>query len=105
MRRLLIFLLSLGAAGPLLLGILDSSFLFLPFGNDLLLTILIARHHQGFLVYVLSASVGSAIGVLLLDLVCRKGGDEGLSRMFSRKRFTYFKKKMSQHAAGALIVA
>lgn len=105
MRRLLIFLLNLGVAGPLLLGILDSSFLFLPFGNDLLLTILVARNHQRFFVYVLVASIGSAIGVLLLDAVCRKGGEEGLSRMFSHKRFTYFKKKMSEHAAGALVVA
>jgi len=32
-------------AGPLVLGIADSSFLVLPFGNDVLLTVLIARNH------------------------------------------------------------
>lgn len=33
---LLQFLLHIGYFGPLLMGVLDSSFLFLPFGNDLL---------------------------------------------------------------------
>jgi len=37
------FLIRLGLLGPLLLGIADSSFLFLPFGNDLLLVIVLAR--------------------------------------------------------------
>jgi hypothetical protein len=35
-----------GAAGLLALGIADSSFLILPFGNDLLLLTLIARSHS-----------------------------------------------------------
>ena len=34
-----------GAAGLLVLGIADSSFLILPFGNDTLLLIMIARNH------------------------------------------------------------
>ena len=41
------------------MGVLDSSFLFLPFGNDLLVVSLVARHHQGFIVYVLLAATGS----------------------------------------------
>ena len=45
------------------------------------------------------------MGVLLLDLVCRKGGEEGLKKMMSLKRLDYLKKKMSQNAAVALIVA
>jgi uncharacterized membrane protein YdjX (TVP38/TMEM64 family) len=56
-------------------------------------------------VYVLAASLGSAAGVLLLDLVCRKGGEEGLKKMMSRKRLSYLKKKMKQNAAVPLIVA
>jgi uncharacterized membrane protein YdjX (TVP38/TMEM64 family) len=55
--------------------------------------------------YILSASLGSAIGVLLLDLVCRKGGEEGLTKMMSRKRLNYLKKKMSQNAAVPMMVA
>ena len=47
-RHLLAWLLKLGVFGPLLLGIADSSFLFLPFGNDLLVVILVARNHAPF---------------------------------------------------------
>lgn len=85
-RHFFAVLLHLGALGLVILGVLDSSFLFLPVGNDLLLIALVARHHGQFLVYVLAASAGSAVGVLLLDLVCRKGGEEGLKKMMAPKR-------------------
>jgi len=103
-RHLFAFFLHIGAIGLIILGILDSSFLFLPFGNDLLLVVLVARKHEYLLLYVLAASLGSAIGVLLLDLLCRKGGEEGLKKMMSRKRLDYLKRKMSHSAAIPLIV-
>ena len=103
-RPLFRLFLHIGAAGLVMLGILDSSFLFLPFGNDLLLVILVARHHAYLPVYVVTASLGSALGVMLLDLVCRKGGVEGLKKMMSQRRLNYLKKKMSQNAAIPLIV-
>lgn len=104
-RQMFLHLVALGAFGPLLLGILDSSFLFLPFGNDFLLVVLTSKDRQHLPLYVLAASLGSTIGVLLLDLVCRKGGQEGLKRMLSRKRFEYFKAKMAKHATLALAIA
>ena len=54
-RHFFAVLLHLGALGLVILGVLDSSFLFLPVGNDLLLIALVARHHGQFLVYVLAA--------------------------------------------------
>jgi membrane protein YqaA with SNARE-associated domain len=99
------FFLHLGAFGLVMLGVLDSSFLFLPVGNDLLLVVLTARRHDQFVVYVIAASIGSALGVLLLDLVCRKGGEEGLKRIMSERRLTYLKKKMSERASVALMIA
>src|ERR1700690_2143050 len=104
-RPVFLFFVHGGALGLVLLGILDSSFLFLPFGNDLLLVVLTARHHENLPLYVLAASVGSAAGVFLLDLVCRKGGEGGLKKMMSRKRLAYLKKKMSQNAAVPVVVA
>src|SRR5581483_6960989 len=104
-RRFLGFFLHLGPAGPLLLGIADSSFLFLPFGNDLLLVILLARNHKLFPIYVPMAAIGSTLGVFLLDLVCRKGGEEGLKKMLPAKRFEYMKKKMSERAGFAVALA
>ena len=103
-RHLFAFFLHIGAFGLIILGILDSSFLFLPFGNDLLLVVLAARNHAYLPLYVLAASLGSATGVLLLDLVCRKGGEEGLKKMMSPKRLDYLKKKMSHSAAIPLVV-
>jgi membrane protein YqaA with SNARE-associated domain len=104
-RRFLAFFLQLGPAGPLLLGIADSSFLFLPFGNDLLLVVLLARDWRLFPAYVPMAAVGSTIGVFLLDVVCRKGGEEGLKRMLKPKRFEYMKSQMEKRAGVAISVA
>jgi membrane protein YqaA with SNARE-associated domain len=92
-------------AGPLLLGILDSSFLFLPLGNDLLLVILVSRDHRRYLPVAALASLGSTLGVVLLDLVCRKGGEGGLKTMLKPKRLAFIKKKMSRHAGYAVALA
>jgi membrane protein YqaA with SNARE-associated domain len=102
---LLIWLLRLGFFGPLLLGIADSSFLFLPFGNDLLIVILTARDHPHLPVYVVMAAIGSTLGVVLLDAVCRKGGEEGLKKMMKPRRLEYFKRRMSNQAGIAIGLA
>lgn len=104
-RHVAQWLIHLGAFGPLLLGILDSSFLVFPFGNDLLVVILTARNHDHLPLYVLTASLGSAGGVFLLDLVSRKGGEEGLKRLMSRSRLEYFKKKIGNRAVLSLSIA
>jgi membrane protein YqaA with SNARE-associated domain len=98
-------LLHMGPFGLFILGVLDSSFFFLPFGNDLLLVVLVARHHAYLPLYVLTASLGSATGVLLLDLVCRKGGEEGIKKIISRRRHNYLKKRMSNNAVAPLVIA
>jgi membrane protein YqaA with SNARE-associated domain len=104
-RQIFRFLLHLGAMGLVLLGILDSSFLFLPVGNDLLLVALVSRNHNNFAIYVLAASLGSTLGVLLLDVVSRKGGEEGLKKLMPQKRWAYLKQKMKQNAVIVLVLA
>ena len=86
------------------MGLLDSSFLFLPFGNDLLVIALVARHHESYLIYVISAVCGSTAGVFLLDLVARKLGEEGIKRVAGTRRFENLKRKIEQHGAKALVV-
>ena len=86
-RPLLHFVFHIGYFGPVVMGVLDSSFLFLPFGNDLLVIALVARHHEGYLLYVLAATVGSTLGVLLLDLAARKAGGSGVQKMAGRTSF------------------
>jgi membrane protein YqaA with SNARE-associated domain len=94
----------MGYFGPLVMGVLDSSFLFLPFGNDLLVVSLVARHHQDFILYVLSAATGSTLGVLLLDLVARKAGEEGIQKVAGSKRFDYLKRKIGEKGGKALVL-
>lgn len=105
MRHFIAFFLQLGMGGLLLMGILDSSFLFVPTGNDLLLIILTARHNENVVAYVIAAAVGSLLGVLLLDLVCRRGGEEGLKRIVSAKRLSYVKTKIKSNAAIMILFA
>lgn len=94
----------IGYFGPLVMGILDSSFLFLPFGNDLLVVALVARHHEGYFLYVLAAACGSTIGIVILDLVARKGGEAGVIKVAGQRRYNYLKKKIGERGALALIV-
>jgi membrane protein YqaA with SNARE-associated domain len=104
-RHVLVWLLGLGLFGPLILGVADSSFLFLPFGNDLLLVVLTARDHTHLPLYIAMAAAGSTLGVALLDAVCRKGGEEGLKKMMKPRRLEYFKRRMSQRAGIAIVTA
>ena len=87
------------------MGILDSSFLFLPFGNDLLVVTLVARHHQGWLWYVLAAALGSTIGVFVLALVAQKLGEEGIKKMAGEKRFARLHRMIDTHGSKAVSLA
>lgn len=87
------------------MGVLDSSFLFLPFGNDLLVVTLVARNHQGWPWYVLAAAVGSTIGVFILALVAHKLGEEGIKKMAGEKRFARLHKMIDTHGSKAIFVA
>lgn len=103
--RLSALLLSAGPLGLVLIGTLDSSFLVLPLGNDMLLAALAARHPQRVPLYVAASAFGSACGVLLLDLVCRKGGEKGLARLMKPRQIERLKQKIERRAAVMLIAA
>src|ERR1051325_9254680 len=95
----------MGGFGLVLLGILDSSFLFMPLGNDLLIVALTARRHSLMPVYAALASTGSVLGCLLIDVVFRKGGEGGLEKHLSRKRLDYIQRNVKKSAGWALAVA
>jgi len=86
------------------MGIMDSSFLFLPFGNDLLVIALVARHHDGWPFYVLSAVCGSTVGVWLLDLVARRVGERGVQKIAGRWQFARLKRMIEKKGGIVLIV-
>src|SRR5947209_106051 len=100
-------LLSLGGPGLLLLGILDSSFLFAPLGNDLLLVAMTARHRSipHLLYYAAMSAAGSVLGCLLVDLIMRPLGEKGLEKYLPERKLKNFKSKVRTNAARALVVA
>jgi hypothetical protein len=59
-RLVLRSLWHLGYLAPFAMGVLDSSFLFLPFGNDLMIIALVSQHHGEMPLYVFSAACVSA---------------------------------------------
>ena len=61
-----------GAFGLFCVGVLDSSFLFVPLGNDFLMLGLSARHHDRVPYYVIAATAGSVCGILLTLWVSKK---------------------------------
>lgn len=101
------FFWHLGGPGLLLLGIFDSSFLFAPLGNDLLVVALTAHYHSvtRMFYYAAMSTIGSILGCLLVDLVLRPAGEHGLEKHLSARRIGYIKGKVARNAAWALILA
>lgn len=104
-RSLAVFFYSLGGFGLLLLGVLDSSFLFMPLGNDLLIIVLTAAHRQRMPYYVLMATAGSTIGVEFTRWVSARGGDRTLRDRGKSRRLAYVEKKVKDRGGVALAVA
>jgi membrane protein YqaA with SNARE-associated domain len=104
---ILLAIVKFGGPGLLVLGILDSSFLFAPLGNDLLVVAMTARRHSvlWMLYYAAMSSIGSVLGCLLVDLLLRCAGEHGLEKHLPKRRLDYVKRKVSGSASWALIVA
>jgi membrane protein YqaA with SNARE-associated domain len=104
---LLRFFRRLGAFGLFLFSVLDSSFLVLPFGNDLLLIGLTSSDRSGFtwILYVLAAAAGSVIGALVVDIVMRAAGEKGLQRFVSEKRIQQLKDRIDTKAGVTIFLA
>jgi membrane protein YqaA with SNARE-associated domain len=97
----------MGAFGLFLLSALDSSFLFLPFGNDVLLLALVSseRTRLTWILYVVVSAVGSLVGVLLIDLIMRNAGEKGLERFIGPKRLDKLKSQIENKAGITVFVS
>ncbi len=97
----------LGVFGLLLLSALDSSFLVLPFGNDLLLVALVSHNRNSliWIAYVAVSAIGSVIGVLVVDLLMRKAGEKGLERFVSQQKIEKLKAKLENKAGITVFIA
>ena len=103
----LVFFSHWGGMALLVLGIADSSFLFAPLGNDLLVVAATVRHHSIplMLYYAAMSTAGSVLGVLLVDLTFRRAGERGLEKHLRHRRIEYVKCKVTKDAGWALVLA
>ncbi|HEX3249314.1 MAG TPA: VTT domain-containing protein [Pyrinomonadaceae bacterium] len=106
-RWILHFFRRLGLFGLFLLSALDSSFLVLPFGNDLLLIALVSSHRDSliWIVYVMVSAIGSVVGVVFVDLIMRKTGEKGLERFVSPRRIEKLKARLENKAGITVFIA
>ena len=93
--------------GIFLFSVLDSSFLVLPFGNDLLLIGLTSSDRNGWtwIAYVGAAALGSVLGVLLVDVLMRATGERGLRRFVSSTKLDQIKSKIEKKAGFTVFAA
>ncbi len=104
---LFVFVLKFGGVGLLILGILDSSFLFAPWGNDLLVVALTARHPHAanMLYYAAMSTIGSVLGCLLIDVTLRPLGAQGLEKHLPARRVKRVEAQVRENAGKALAIA
>jgi membrane protein YqaA with SNARE-associated domain len=97
----------LGVFGLFLMSALDSSFLVLPFGNDLLLIALVSSNRQGWewIAYVIVSALGSVVGVFVIDLLMRNAGEKGLQRFISEEKIEKLKSKLENKMGITVFVA
>jgi membrane protein YqaA with SNARE-associated domain len=107
MNTIFAYFRRMGALGLFLLGVGDSSFLFIPLSNDLLLIALVSSKRESWqwVIYSLAAALGSLVGVLLVDLVMRKAGEEGLEKFVGPQRLKRLKQKMEERGGWAVFFA
>src|SRR5262249_15596300 len=91
--------------GLLTLSVIDSTFLVLPLGNDMLLVALVARDHSKLPLYAALSAAGSVIGCLTVDIVARKSGGERLEKIVPPKRLGYVRCRVERSAGWAVALA
>jgi membrane protein YqaA with SNARE-associated domain len=98
------YVATFGALGLFTLSLLDSAFLPLPSGADLLLIALSAHSPNRMLLYVLFATLGSTIGCVILYSVSRKAGHRALSK-FSQAKQARVKDLIDRYDVFSVLVA
>lgn len=80
------WLVGLGTLGLFTISLLDSAFVPLPSGPDLIMITLSAANPPWMPLYALAATVGSTIGCTLLYMAARRAGVRALRRVSQERR-------------------
>ncbi len=96
---------ALDGPGLFLVAILDSSFLSIPEGNDILIVILSIGATWGRMAYyVAMTTLGSILGCVALYTVGRKGGSPLLKRRFSPETVAWAEKQYERFGVLTVVV-
>lgn len=98
------YLLIMGIPGLLVISLLDSAAIPLAGGPDAVIMLLSWQRPALTWLVVLSATVGSAIGCLILYGIGRKGGEKALSRV-KPERVEWINNKMQDYGIWVVIAA
>jgi membrane protein YqaA with SNARE-associated domain len=96
--------LTLGAPGLFLVALGDSSFLSLPEVVDLLVVLMVARHHERLPLYVSAATIGSLAGCLILYGIGRQGGHVIVAKRFTTASVDRMLAALRRHGVLAVLV-
>jgi membrane protein YqaA with SNARE-associated domain len=95
---------ALGPVGEVLLGVADASVIPTPGSLDILIILLVAGAPQHWWIYVLAATVGSALGAYITYRIGFRGGKEGLEKRIPEKKLKKVYGWSEKYGLGAVAV-
>jgi membrane protein YqaA with SNARE-associated domain len=96
--------MALGAPGIFLVAFLDSSILSLPEVADLLVIWMVTNNKSRIVIYVVSATLGSLLGCLLLYGIGKKGGAGFVHRRFGSTNVERALEAFRRHGIMAVLI-
>jgi membrane protein YqaA with SNARE-associated domain len=96
--------MALGAPGLFLIAFLDSTFLPLPGATDFLLIVMVTRHKEFVVWFVLAAVTGSMAGCLVMHAIGKKGGEALVRRRFTGEKTERAIAALQRHGVMAVLV-
>jgi membrane protein YqaA with SNARE-associated domain len=91
----------LGVWGVFAISAIDAAFLGLPI--DVVVATYVYQDRARFLLYVIMASAGSAVGSIVIYFIGYKGGEELLRKRISPERFEKFHQAFDKHPFWSLM--
>jgi membrane protein YqaA with SNARE-associated domain len=96
------FLAPLGVWGVFVIAVIDSAFYGLPL--DAVVAGYVYQDQSRFLLYVVLASAGSAVGSVVLYFIGYEGGEKLLRKRMSQQRFEQIHRSFDRHEFWALML-
>src|ERR1700737_3225644 len=98
------WLLRLGGAGLILIGIADNSIVPLTGSMDVLTIWLAASHRESWPYYAFMATTGAVLGGYLTYYLAQKGGKEALESKFSKRKADRIYARFEKWGFGAVFI-